>query len=98
MAKEKRHHHMATSAKKMDKMHEKAEGKRGGSNKVSLDYSSRAGKPSEVNGFPNQSFVAHWGSNPSFPGDRYPDGIDDIDGIEMRMMDMIKKQKSDRLY
>jgi len=98
MAEKKRHHHMATSAKKMDKMHEKSEGKRGGSNKVELDYSSRAGKASMLNGFPNQSFVAHWGSKPSFPGDRYPDGIDDIDGIELKMMDMIKKQKSDRLY
>ncbi len=92
-----RHHHKAHSAKHMEK-YEKHEGKKGGSNKVSLDYESRAGKPSEMSGFPQQSFVAHWGSNPSFPGDRYPNGIDDIDGIEQMMHGMMKKQASDRLY
>ncbi len=95
MAEKKRHH--ASSAMKMEK-YEKNEGKKGGSNKVSLDYSSKAGKASELNGFPNQSFVAHWGSSPSWPGDRYPNGIDDIDGIEEMMHKMIKKQASDRLY
>ena len=89
---------MASSAK-MTKEYRKNEGKKGKmNNKVSMDYSSTAGTPSELNGFPNQSFVAHWGSNPSWPGDRYPNGIDDIDGIEERMLGMIKKQASDRLY
>ncbi len=99
MAKDKRHHHKASHAMKMD-MHDKHDGKGSGkgSNKASTDYGSYAGKPSMINGLPNQSFISHWGSSPSFPGDRYPDGIDDIDGIEQKMMSMIKKQASDRLY
>jgi hypothetical protein len=99
MAKEKRHHHKAHSAMKMD-MHDKHDGKSGGkgTNKATMGYDSYAGKPSMINGLPNQSFISHWGSSPSFPSDRYPNGIDDIDGIEEMMMKMIKKQASDRLY
>jgi hypothetical protein len=98
----KRHHssHKATSMKDggMHMKHDSKDGGRG-SNKVAMSgFASKAGMPSELNGFPNQSFVAHWGSKPSWPGDTYPDGIDDIDGIEMKMMGMIKKQASDRLY
>lgn len=99
MAKHKRHHasHKAHSARPMEK-HEKRDGAGRHDNKASVNYDSYAGMPSHMSGLPMHSFISHWGSNPSFPSDRYPNGIDDIDGIEKKMHEMMNAQASDRLY
>lgn len=61
-------------------------------------YGSIAGNATSGTAMPDRSFQSEWPSSPKAPGSRYPDGVNDIDGICDKMYRMMKKQESDKLY
>lgn len=66
--------------------------------KMERGYGSIAGDASRGTAMPDRSFQAEWPVKPQNPGMRYPDGINDIDGICEKQYKMMKKQASDKLY